>query len=191
MPAAHHDAPVVPEERLRAEGWERTEDVTRERRFGTGVATEHTVVYTDADLRERVEAATGDDGAWRFFFASSLVFDPPLPPVTGTASVRPTVAREAREAFESDLRERGVRRLSRRRRERARVDSGDRASLYPYRGTLVGDGELDVAAWLAVWTADGDFRLAGGGYPERLPAGVAGDPTAYRETLLELVRAVE
>jgi hypothetical protein len=183
------DAPTIPEERLRGEDWERTETTTRKRRFGASAATESTVVYADERLREAVAAATGDDRTWRFFFASSLVFDPPLPPVTGTSGAFPTVAREARNAFESDLKRRGIRDLDRRRRERVRVDSGDRASLYPYRGRLA-DVDADVAAWLAVWTTDREFRLAGGGYPERLPGDVDADPTEYRETLLDLVRAV-
>lgn len=182
--------PVVAVGRLPGENWTLSEESTRDRRFGTTRAVERTVVYVDENLGRRVAATTGDDRPWRFFFASTLAFDPPLPPITGTASTFPTVAREARSAFEDDLRERGLSDLTRRRRERIRVASGNRASLYPYRGRLR-DADVDVAAFLTVWTVGREFRLAGGGYPEQLPGGLDAAPSDYRDELFDLVRAVE
>ena len=41
----------------------------------------------DAALARYDSAAAGDDRAWRFFFASALSFRPPLPPLTGPASM--------------------------------------------------------------------------------------------------------
>jgi hypothetical protein len=158
----------------------------------------HTVVYGDASLREAVRAATGVDDTWRFFFATRLGFEPPLPPVTGTASVYGGVRREARDAFVDDLRERGIADVERGRSERMRTETGDRVSLTRYRGRyrLDHEGEtveIPVAGALGVWTHDGSFRLAGGGYPDHslatlLPGAPATDPTAFRNELLDLLR---
>ena len=57
---------------------------------------------------------------------------------------------------------------------------------------------LPVTGWLGIWIHDGEFRLAGGAYPDRPLAevlGVADDrletgATVYREELLDLIRAV-
>jgi hypothetical protein len=183
------------------DGFELAEETARARlSLPTTTVVEHTRLYEDRSLRRAVREAGGPDRTWRFLFATGLTFDPPLPPLTGTATVYPSVASEARRAFESDLRERGVRDVSRRRRERIRVDTGDRAALTPYRGRLGvgvdGGGEdVPVAGWLAVWTRDGDFRLAGGGYPEAVPTtprpvDPPPDPGRFREELLRVVRGV-
>jgi hypothetical protein len=158
----------------------------------------HTLVYEDTTLRARVAEATNVDHTWRFFFATRLGFDPPLPPLTGNASVYGTVRSEARDAFVEDLRGRGVDRVERGRTERVRTETRDRVSLTRYRGRYrleTGDGPVDVpvAGLLGVWTHDGDFRLAGGWYPDQsLAATLDGapetDPNAFRDELLDLVR---
>jgi hypothetical protein len=160
----------------------------------------NTRVYADETLRERVREATGVDHTWRFFFATALGFEPPLPPFTGTASVYGTVRSEAREAFVADLRDRGVDRVERGRTERMRTETGDRVSLTRYRGrTRVDTGEgsdpvaVPIAGLLGVWTHDGTFRLAGGGYPDvSLATALTGapgtDPNAFRNELVDLVR---
>ena len=169
----------------------------------------HTLVYEDDALRERVREATGIDHAWRFFFASRLDFEPPLPPLTGTASVYGSVRSEARNAFVSDLRERGVASIDRGRTERTRTETGDRVSLTRYRGRYRFDGgdggddgddgrngdtlDVPIAGLLGVWTHDGDFRLAGGCYPEvslatLVEGAPATDPNAFRDELVDLVR---
>jgi len=56
--------------------------------------------------------------------------------------------------------------------------------------------DLRVRGFLAVWL-DGEFRIAGGAYPESglegllAEADVDPDGAAYREELLALIRAVE
>jgi hypothetical protein len=191
-------------------GFELVEETTRTRlSLPTTTVREHTRLYEDRALRAAVREAGGPDRTWRFFFATGLTFAPPLPPLTGTATAFPSVASEARRGFESDLEDRGIRDVTRRRRERIRVGTGDRASLTPYRGRLGvapddGDasndggaaaGDLPVAGWLAVWTRDGAFRLAGGGYPEAVPPtprplDPEPDPATFREDLLDAVRGV-
>jgi hypothetical protein len=190
-------APSVPS--LTEQGWERT-DEREEVRFElpTMRVLAHTLVYEDTALRARVAAATGVDHTWRFFFATRLGFDPPLPPLTGNASVYGTVRSEARDAFVDDLRGRGVDRIERGRTERARTETRDRVSLTRYRGRYrleTGGNPVDVpvAGLLGVWTHDGDFRLAGGWYPDQsLAATLDGapetDPNAFRDELLDLVR---
>jgi hypothetical protein len=194
-------APSVPS--LDERGWERT-DQREEVRFElpTMRVRANTVVYEDRELRNEVRAATGVDTTWRFFFATRLGFEPPLPPLTGTASVYGSVKREARTAFVDDLRGRGIDDVERGRTERMRTETRDRVSLTRYRGTrrLDGDDGLDgdpvdvpVAGALGVWTHNGGFRLAGGGYPSqslatRLSDAPATDPTAHRDELLELIR---
>ncbi|WP_372911013.1 hypothetical protein [Salinigranum sp.] len=190
-------APSVPS--LTEQGWERT-DEREEVRFElpTMRVLAHTLVYEDTSLRARVAAATGVDHTWRFFFATRLGFDPPLPPLTGNASVYGTVRSEARDAFVDDLRGRGVDRIERGRTERARTETRDRVSLTRYRGRYrleTGGDPVDVpvAGLLGVWTHDGDFRLAGGWYPDQsLAATLDGapetDPNAFRDELLDLVR---
>jgi hypothetical protein len=159
-----------------------------------------TLVYADESLRERVREATGVDHTWRFFFATRLAFDPPLPPITGNASVYGSVRSESRDAFVADLHERGVEGIERGRTERTRTETGDRLSLTRYRGRYRLDGEdgpvrVPVSGLLGVWTTDGDFRLAGGCYPDgSLAATLDGapetDPNRFRNDLVDLVRAV-
>lgn len=181
-------------------GWERT-DEREEVRFElpTMRVLAHTLVYEDAELRARVREVTGVDHTWRFFFATRLAFDPPLPPLTGNASVYGSVRSEARDAFVDDLRDRGITRIDRGRTERTRTETGDRVSLTSYRGTyrLKSDGEspvdVPVAGVLGVWTHDGDFRLAGGCYPDQsLSVTLSGAPetapNAFRTELVDLVR---
>jgi hypothetical protein len=202
---AARDVPQVPTDRL--DGWTRT-DRSSEIVFELATASieGHTVVYEDSDLRAAVRDATdGDyDRMWRFFFTTRLTFSPPLPPGIGPMAVFSTVASEASSQFVEDLEERGFREIREGRRERIRVASSDRARLRSYNGILgveTPDGgtvDLDVAGFLAVWTTDGEFRLAGGAYPttaiERVLGtdleGVETDPNTFREDLLGLIRHV-
>jgi hypothetical protein len=192
---AHPPAPSVPS--LDERGWERTDERSEVRlELPTMRVLAHTLVYEDRALRMRVREATGVDHTWRFFFATRLAFDPPLPPLTGNASVYGTVRSEAREAFVGDLRARGVDRIERARTDRTRTETGDRVSLTRYRGRYRLERErvdVPVAGLLGVWTHDGDFRLAGGWYPDQsLAVTLSGapetDPNAFRNELLDLVR---
>lgn len=184
--------PTVPDERVRAAGFEPVETSHRTRvELPTATVREHTRLYADADLHERTRAVGGPDDPLRFFFASALSFDPPLAPVVGTASMRPTVLREARRRFAEDLRERGVEGVERARSERLRTESGDRVRVTGYRGTVrVGDERAGAAGWIGVWTTGGAFRVAGGGYPEERIAAVDYDPGGARDALFDLLRAV-
>lgn len=141
-------------------------------------------------------------GIQRFLFATRLSFSPGLPPGVGPASMRPTVVTEARRSFADDLRARGFEDVDLGRSQRFRTDTGDRARLTKITATvpLTGGDSVDVEAWLAVWTRGGSFRIAGGAYPVRgldalldsLPADERPEtnPGAYRDELLDLIRAV-
>jgi hypothetical protein len=184
--------PAVPADSL--DGWTLVDRSSATRfELPTMAVREHTLVYEDDVLRESVREATGVDRTWRFLFASALTFDPPLPPVTGAASMYPTVAAESRDGFAEELHERGVRDLERERTERTRSATGDRVQLTAYRGrvpTRLGR-PVDVAGWLGVWLADGRFRLAGGGYPEAgLDVEGVESGATYRDALLSLIREV-
>lgn len=193
----------LPDGRLDEGGWSLVrDDVETLFRLSTVRVRGHTRLYEDRSTRTALAEATGLDRTWRFFFASRLEFEPPLPPGVGPAMVQPTVWSEARRSFADDLRERGLRDVDRTHTERMRVESGERARLQGYRGRLPlpleAVAELVVAGWLAVWATGGEFRVAGGAYPEGLPAvadalgaGSLG-PTAAdcRRELFDLIRGV-
>lgn len=150
---------------------------------------------------------TGDSsGYWRFFFATGLSFRPPLAPGIGPASMRPTVVSEARKAFVSDLQARGFDDVDRGRSQRFRTANRDRARVqkvtasYPFESDEPVEA-LDIEGWIAVWATGESFRIAGGAYPIRglddllaesnADERPSTDPTAYRNELLDLIRAVE
>jgi hypothetical protein len=190
------------------EGWVRTEASTETVfRLPAAEVVGHTLVYEDEALRTSVRAATDGslDRMWRFFFATRLSFSPPLPPAVGPMAVFSTVRSKAESEFAEILRERGFRDVESGTRQRVRVNTGDRARLRAFSATLdtpLPDGttrELPVDGWLAVWTTDGEFRLAGGAYPARpleefldidLPD-VPSTPGEFQSDLLSLVRSVE
>jgi hypothetical protein len=181
------DATVLLPEGL-LDGWVLTEDTT-ETLFSlpTARVEGHTLVYEDAALREAVRDSHGVDHPWRFWFVTHVAFTPPLAP-GGAAMVKPSVVTEARRAFAADLRERGLREVERGHTETMRVQSGARARLSDFRAAYdLGGESVPVRGWLAVW-ADGDFRLAGGAYPEASLGGLF-EPNSYRNELLDLIRA--
>lgn len=211
--------PSVPEGRLTEGPWTLVE-ASSETRFElpTMRVVGHTRLYEDAVLREAVREQTGTDRRWRFFFATRLEFEPPLAPGIGPAMLYGSVSSEAKREFASDLRSRGFENVSHGRGQRMRTDTRDRASLTKYDARYrldlddapdedgartddrasSGRQTLPVTGWLAVWTHDGEFRLAGGAYPERSLADVLGvdddrlatGATSYRDELLDLIRAV-
>jgi hypothetical protein len=187
--------PSLPEDRLEASGWRLVEE-REETLFSLPAATVegHTVLYEDGGLRERLAAATGRDQVWRFFFATGVQFRPPLPPGVGPAMVYPSVASEAKRAFADDLRERGFRSVERGRRERARSAGGNRIRLQEYTAVLRLEAPaitVDTTGWLGVWTTGGEFRIAGGAYPDLQALDVEGpSPGDCRRELFELLRAV-
>jgi hypothetical protein len=145
----------------------------------------HTLLYEDEN--------GGDlDGAWRFFFATRLVFSPPLAPGIGPASIYPTVASESARSFAERLEDRGFEDVDRGRSQRVRVDTGERARLRKYTARYDPEG-IDVEGWTAVWVRGGDFLFSGGAFPTGGVGGATGgvDPRAFRDELLDLIRSVE
>jgi hypothetical protein len=195
--------PDVPADRLRDGGWELVdESVETVFELPTARVEGATKVYDAAETREAVQDAIGFDHQWRFFFATALSFTPPLAPGIGPAMILPTVRSEAQSAFADELAERGFESVERGRRERVRVDSGDRARLRTYSAELdleAVDATLSITGWVGVWHSDG-FRIAAGAYPdqslsslldiEEPPETLRRTPSDYRTELLALIRAV-
>lgn len=217
--------PSVPDSRLEAGSWtlrNRSERVIF--RLPGVTVTSHTLLYDDDRLRTAMTSAGiegrpadseadpddllgGTDGApGRFFFASALSFRPPLPPGIGPAVLLSTVSKQAREALGSDLRSRGFERIEWDEGQRFRTESGDQGQLRKFTARLPVDeidyhsDGLDIEGWLAAWTTDESFRIAGGAYPRTGLEGVlkqlspserpATDSRQFREELLELMRSV-
>jgi hypothetical protein len=173
------------------EGWteadRRTETVFR---LPTATIEGHTLLFEDERTGTEGEEL---DGPWRFFFATRLTFSPPLAPGIGPASVYPTVASESARSFADRLAERGFEGVDRGRSQRVRVDTGERARLRKYTARYEppsGD-PMDVEGWTAVWVHDGEFRFAGGAFPTSSVPGPGGDPSRFRDELLDLIRSVE
>jgi hypothetical protein len=191
----------TPPAAVESEPWElASETVETVFRTPTSRVEGHTLLYEDARLRAALEPVVPDfEGPWRFFFATRLRFVPELVPGVGTASVYPTVASEAATKFEEDLRERGFEDVERRRSERVRVETYDRARLVKYAASYP-DPSLEVEGWTGVWSHDGGFRVAGGAYPvegldsllEEFPADERPptDPVTFRDELVELICGV-
>jgi hypothetical protein len=206
--------PSVPDERLAEGGWTLSEESSETRfELPTMRVVGHTRLYEDVELRETIDERTGIDRPWRFFFATRLEFEPPLAPGIGPAMLYGSVSTEAKREFAADLESRGFGDVSRGRDQRMRTETRDRASLTKYsanyrldpvKGASTGEagrrerGSLPVTGWLAIWTYENAFRLAGGAYPDRSPADVldiGAEPletgaSSYREELLDLMRAV-
>jgi hypothetical protein len=176
--------PSVPDADLTADGWERVDrSADAVFQLPTAEVTARTVVYEDANLRERL-----DDDVTRFAFATALSFQPPLMPGVGPM-IESTVTRQAKRRFADDLRERGFEDLTSRDQGEIRV-GGTKASLSNVRATYeLSTASFDVTGWLAVWRDD-RFRLAGGAYPAAGPGIEGGAAKHYRAELLDLVRAV-
>jgi len=216
--------PEIPEAAI-PEGWERR-GRSEDSLFDAGAASVigRTALYADAAVEAALEAAgTGDllappdgDGAGEsggglvgidtvapFGFATALSFRPPLAPGVGPAALLPMVLSEARRSFGADLRSRGFESVERDRHGRIRTETGDRARLTRYDAAypLGADGPGDtlrIEGWLAVWTTENAFRVAGGAYPTAgiddlladREAAPAIDPAGFREDLIGLIRAV-
>jgi hypothetical protein len=143
-------------------------------------------------LREVIHAAGGPDHVWRFFFATSVEFEPPLAPGVGPM-IQPSVVSEAKRRFADDLRDRGFESVQKGSTQSYRVDGG-RARITPFSGNFrLDDGRVGIRGYLAVWQ-DGGFRIAGGAYPDSGLEALLGDAPAgagdYREELLSLIRSV-
>ncbi len=189
--------PVVPEERLA--DWRQVErNVTSPFSLPILRVTAATVVYEDADLRDRIRDRLNRDGQWRFFVASRIELSPSPP---GSEALFRLIASQAASNFEQTLSDRGFRSTTRRPSRSLRVRDTD-ARLFGFDATGTVDGVgLDVRAWAAVWPTGGRYLVAGGAYPTRVRR-VSGDsavdtdtlatffdPDAFRAELFELIRA--
>lgn len=204
MSSSDERFPTVPEDRLATGGWTRTDETVETvfRLPGTSVEGA-TVVYGDEQARAAAREHAGIDLPWRFFFATKLTFSPPLSGSVGPTMILPTVRSEANQTFKSELRDRGFESISRGRRERVRIGTGDRARLVQYRAELPlpeHETTLPVAGWVGVWHGDG-FRIGAGAYPERpiveileidgAPEVLTRTREQYRDELLALIRAIQ
>ncbi|RDZ64881.1 hypothetical protein C5B90_00475 [Haloferax sp. Atlit-12N] len=198
------------------DGWVRVSDATdRPFELGPVSVVARTVVYEDADIRERVPATA--DGPWRFLFASRLEIRPHTPP---SKALTKLVGKRASAGFESRLEARGfsdVRRVESR-TLRVRVGGSDEtastdgesgsagaeteaeADVVRYAATVELAGvELAADAYLAVTPVDGEFLLTGGAYPREVRGGDAEtaaalreaiEPERFREELFRVIRRV-
>lgn len=189
------DPPSVPADRLA--DWRTVDDTTETLFSAAGVTvTARLLRYEDDRLRARVREQTGVDRSWRFFLAARLELTP-QPPVTG--ALRGLVASRADRGFVDRLEDRGFDAVDRVERRTLQIGEHE-ARLFGYDARCRVDGvALSVDGWLATWTPDRAFRLAGGAYP----TGVADasddrmadvlrdcfDPSAFRSDLFALLRA--
>ncbi|TQQ82782.1 hypothetical protein EGH24_04905 [Halonotius terrestris] len=198
--------PAVPSERLA--GWAETES-TVEEAFSTPVVTvhTHTVVYEEAEERGRIHQQTGLDFPWRFFFSSRIRLQPARNPSKVLTSL---IRRKATDAFTDRLATRGFQQVSERHREETTIGGADGLRV-EYRGVIRheiestsdtegsdgtgGDARglltLPVAAVLAVWNADDDYHVAGGGYPAGPPDSGPNELTEYLSKTFDSAAARE
>lgn len=201
--------PSVPESALDDGGWAFVDESTETLFELAGMRIRGTTVeYEDERTREALRDATDDalDHRIRFFAATRLAFQPPLP--AGTVSmVAPTLRREANERFADRLRERGLVAVEQGRSERIRVADRTRARLTKYTAADPLDGpsddagtDLPLACWIAVWTGSSDATIVTGGYPTVElatqfgldgPDLLARSPDSYRDEFISLTRDVE
>lgn len=213
--------PDLAHERLLEAGWELT-GKRRERllQLPAVEVVGHTLLYRDPQLQAAMEAAGlgsvfdpaddgrlvtgGEESPWRFFFATALSFTPPLPPGIGPAAVLSTVASRARRTFAAELEGRGFEAVETEGGQRIRTEAGDRARLRKFTARFpIPEGppeRIDAEGWLAVWSADGGLRIAGGAYPvsglaaafDESPAGDRPpiDRDRFREELIGAIRSV-
>lgn len=191
--------PTIHADRLDRDGWI-LDERTSERLFSLPVVRVegHTLLYEHPDPgigAEGTSRANGTNGAGgagpplRFFFATRLVFEPPLSGLAST-SLLPMVRSRATRAFVDDLENRGLEDVTRKGDRRIRTDADERVRLTRYTARIDLDGtSADLEAWCGVRLHEGSFRVAGGAFPT---AGIDGlDPEGYREELFALIRAVE
>jgi hypothetical protein len=192
------DPPQVPESRL--DGWRQIEDTTESVFDSLFVSvTARTLVYEDERLRTAFLEAAGVEFAPRFFFASRIALDPSPP---NSRMLDRMVSMRARDGFADRLRERGFGRVEAGRHREYRVD-GREGDLYRFDAECRPDGvALSAVGLTAVWPDGDGYLFAGGAYPtqvargrseldetDRTALGERIDANAFREELLELIRA--
>lgn len=225
--------PTVPQDRLESGGWTKQSEVTDETVFEDTVgpveveAVASSVAYEDTALAASVREDTlgAIDATLALFTASRIDMAPAvdeLGPVRD--QVTGQIETSAREQLEAQLQAAGLTDVTQSTTGTLDVAGGAEARLTEYTATypvepiefpvqsgtsLTIDGaDLNIAAVLAVWAADGNYLVAGGAYPaenfaqstsqelsDAISVSVDVDlgltPDAYREELLGLVTAVE
>ena len=216
--------PAVPSDHLA--GWRET-DATVDEAFSTPVVTvyTHTVVFEETEAREQIHAQTGCDHPWQFFFVSRIRLTPPRDPGPVLTKL---VRRKAAAGFTDRLADRGIEQITERdRRDRSIGDSDGLGVTYgglvrrsiqdrdPADSPAAVDERTDtpgctddtaptllsvpITAVLGVWTAGGDYHVAGGGAPAGPPDGGPSDvvdavtetidPKTAHEAILDLIDA--
>ncbi|WP_119815654.1 hypothetical protein [Halalkaliarchaeum desulfuricum] len=166
-------APDIPEELL--DGWRRIEK-REEKPFRAGPISvrAHTVVYEDAERRERLREAIGPevDTIWRFYFASRVRI---RPRISSSVALTRIVESNATAAFREELRTRGFQSVER--RDRRTLDVGGRIAPTFRFVAVVSAVSMAVAseAFLAVVPGDREYQLVGGAYPTSVIDGDSGD----------------
>ena len=197
--------PAVPSERLA--GWRET-DATIEKAFSTPIVTvyTHTVVFEETEAREQIRAQTGCDHPWQFFFVSRIRLDPRRDP---NPMLTQLVRRKAAAGFTDRLAARGIEQVAERDRRKQSIGEAT-GQIVTYGGLVRRSIQVDdnrstallavpITAVVGIWAATGDYHVAGGGVPagppDSGPPAVVDavaetiDPTAARETLLDLIDA--
>jgi len=181
--------PDVPEEQLSEGGWERTdqsqETVFEREMLGTTVeAKSHTLVYEDAELRQRLNEKTLGNVQSTVTVISVSHVDVSgdvdgLPGIQGEILSRTEAA--AREQFRARMEDEGLENVERTGTGELSIDTGEGARLTTYAADFpvdsfsvpVGDsetltiegGSLGVRGDLAVWHHDDYVLIAGGVHP--------------------------
>ncbi|MGM0371503.1 MAG: hypothetical protein ACQEQJ_03250 [Halobacteriota archaeon] len=224
--------PSVPDDALDSGGWEQldqTKDETViEETYGpvTVEAVASSVTYTDAALREQVRADTLSTVETDLALFSATRIDM-APSVDELGPVRSEVKKQIRTAAIEELRAQmdaaGITNVEETGTGTIEVASGTTAEMTELTGSYpvedmkfpvsedtaitIEGGELPVDAVLAVWSANGNYLVAGGAYPaenftretdtaltDAISVSVDIDlgltPDAYREELLDLIAGV-
>jgi hypothetical protein len=152
----------------------------------------HTLVFADDRLRERVRDETGEDGTWRFFFASRLRITPETKP---SRTLTKLVTKRANTGFVDVMRDKGFAEV--RAVESRQFDvRGTDADLTRYRARITLRGHpIVVDGYFAVWPVGTSFLMAGGVYPNEVGSDELGsvldsslDAERFEETLFEMIR---
>ena len=189
--AASAPEPEVPADRLRQNGWERTDQTEQtvfERAYAgvTVTAVSNTVQYADAALAADVEEKSLGEvtTSLNTFFASRIDVSPALddlPAGVGEAEIVSRVDSRARTRFETQLADRGLVSIAATGERDFSVETGGTADLVEYTAAFpvdeisfrVTDGEsvaldatrIEVAGYLATWDSGDYLIVAGGAHP--------------------------
>ncbi len=201
------DPPVVPDEQLRANGWELVEEsVETMAQLPAMQVRGTTLEYDDMRMRTALEEATDGELSHRirFFAATRIGFRPQLPLGVSAAMVGAQIRSAATDKFIDRLEGNGLVDIDRQDSTRLRVDNGKRARLKRFRAVDPFEGveeTLPLDCLIAIWTDGKEAMIVTTGYPavsvaERTgiedPDGIlATSSETLREEVISLLKAVE